>query len=266
LRHAASFLFRQPEQKKLILLVTTASQRYRCARPAVSTPRHKKAVEELAARGVKTFCLTLDPNADDYVARIFGQKNFMWSITSIACRTAADAVRRSDALDPYARHRRSDRRFPPLPVRVLREQRELVERLVAGQTPKMMVVACSDSRVDPAIVTDCDRRLFVVRNVANLCAVRGRRRLPRHLGCARICGALPARRACDRDGPCALRRHPRAAGRYPFRRRAGKFITPWMSIAEEAATKRPLVTPTVMPSHARSPASRRRCEFRSEIC
>jgi nitric oxide reductase NorD protein len=25
----------------------------------------KKAVEELATRGVKTFCLTLDPNADD---------------------------------------------------------------------------------------------------------------------------------------------------------------------------------------------------------
>ena len=37
----------------------------------------KKAVEELVARGVKTFCLTLDPNADDYVSRIFGQKNLM---------------------------------------------------------------------------------------------------------------------------------------------------------------------------------------------
>jgi len=37
----------------------------------------KKAVEEPATRGVKTFCLTLDPNADDYVARIFGQENFM---------------------------------------------------------------------------------------------------------------------------------------------------------------------------------------------
>jgi nitric oxide reductase NorD protein len=26
---------------------------------------------------VVTFCLTLDPGADDYVARIFGGKNFM---------------------------------------------------------------------------------------------------------------------------------------------------------------------------------------------
>jgi len=78
LRHAASFLFRQPEQKKLILLVTDGEP----ADIDVRDPQYlrhdtKKAVEELATRGVKTFCLTLDPNADDYVARIFGQKNFM---------------------------------------------------------------------------------------------------------------------------------------------------------------------------------------------
>ena len=37
----------------------------------------KKAVEKLATRGVLTYCLTLDPKADDYVSRIFGVKNFM---------------------------------------------------------------------------------------------------------------------------------------------------------------------------------------------
>jgi carbonic anhydrase len=38
-----------------------------------------------------------------------------------------------------------------------------------GQTPKIMVVACCDSRVDPALILQCDPGdLFVVRNVANI--------------------------------------------------------------------------------------------------
>jgi carbonic anhydrase len=44
--------------------------------------------------------------------------------------------------------------------------RQLVAR---GQTPGIMVVACCDARVDPAIVLDCaPGDLFVIRNVANL--------------------------------------------------------------------------------------------------
>ncbi len=78
LRHAASFLLKQPEQKKLILLVTDGEP----ADIDVRDPQYlrhdaRKAVEELATRGVHSFCLTLDPNADDYVARIFGTRGYM---------------------------------------------------------------------------------------------------------------------------------------------------------------------------------------------
>ena len=46
----------------------------------------------------------------------------------------------------------------------------LYQQLVTeGQTPPVLVVACCDSRVDPALVFDCDPGdLFVIRNVANL--------------------------------------------------------------------------------------------------
>jgi len=45
----------------------------------------------------------------------------------------------------------------------------LYEQLGKGQIPKVLVVGCCDSRVDPAIITDCrPGDLFVVRNVANL--------------------------------------------------------------------------------------------------
>ncbi len=53
---------------------------------------------------------------------------------------------------------------------VFETSRPLIKELVAeGQSPEVAVVACSDSRVDPAILFQADPGdLFVIRNVANL--------------------------------------------------------------------------------------------------
>ncbi len=77
LRHAGHHLLKQPERRKLILLVTDGEP----ADIDVQDPQHlrhdaKKAVEELYSTGVLTYCLTLDPHADSYVKRIFGENNY----------------------------------------------------------------------------------------------------------------------------------------------------------------------------------------------
>lgn len=49
------------------------------------------------------------------------------------------------------------------------KQRERWSELAEGQSPAVMVVACSDSRVDPSTIFDASPgEMFVVRNVANL--------------------------------------------------------------------------------------------------
>jgi hypothetical protein len=77
LRHAGYHLLKQQEKRKLILLVTDGEP----ADVDERDPQHlrhdtKKAVEELYSMGVLSYCLTLDPNADDYVKRIFGANNY----------------------------------------------------------------------------------------------------------------------------------------------------------------------------------------------
>jgi carbonic anhydrase len=48
-------------------------------------------------------------------------------------------------------------------------ERDRWSRLAEGQSPKVMVIACSDSRVDPSIIFDASPgEIFVVRNIANL--------------------------------------------------------------------------------------------------
>lgn len=77
LRHAGHHLLRQPESRKLVLLVTDGEP----ADIDERDPQHlrhdtRKAVEELHTRGVQTYCLTLDPDADSYVKRIFGESHY----------------------------------------------------------------------------------------------------------------------------------------------------------------------------------------------
>ena len=50
------------------------------------------------------------------------------------------------------------------------QQRQRYDALAnKGQSPKVMVIACSDSRVDPTLIFDAEPgEIFVLRNVANL--------------------------------------------------------------------------------------------------
>lgn len=50
-----------------------------------------------------------------------------------------------------------------------RAERDRWDELAEGQSPRVMVIACSDSRVDPATIFDArPGEMFVVRNVGNL--------------------------------------------------------------------------------------------------
>jgi nitric oxide reductase NorD protein len=77
LRHAGWHLTQQPDQKRLLLLITDGEPADIDERdPQYLRHDTKKAVEDLAAKGIYTYCLTLDPLADRYVARIFGENDY----------------------------------------------------------------------------------------------------------------------------------------------------------------------------------------------
>ena len=65
----------------------------------------------------------------------------------------------SSLLDGYRRFRTQS--YPA--------HRARYDALASGQAPKTMLIGCSDSRVDPALIFDVEPgQVFVVRNVANL--------------------------------------------------------------------------------------------------
>lgn len=68
-------------------------------------------------------------------------------------------TRFTDLVDGYRRFRSNEWKI----------ERERWDELAEGQSPKVMVLACSDSRVEPAIIFDArPGEMFVVRNVAAL--------------------------------------------------------------------------------------------------
>ncbi|MBL8494517.1 MAG: VWA domain-containing protein [Rhodocyclaceae bacterium] len=78
IRHATRLLRRCPQQKKLLLVLTDGEP----ADIDVRDPQYlrldaKKAIEDASRSGVSTFCLNLDPQADQYVSRIFGANRYL---------------------------------------------------------------------------------------------------------------------------------------------------------------------------------------------
>ena len=78
IRHATAALKAQRSSKKLLLVVTDGEP----ADVDVRDPQYlrhdtKKAVEAAARNGVTTYCMSLDPRADQYVSRIFGERHYL---------------------------------------------------------------------------------------------------------------------------------------------------------------------------------------------
>lgn len=121
------------------------------------------------------------------------------------------------------------------------QQRQRWSQLADGQDPKLMVIACSDSRVDPTIIFDTSPgEIFMVRNVANM--VPPFETNPGHHG---VSAALEfavtqleipeivvlGHQSC---GGCAAALTQRFENK---RLGEGGFISDWMSLLDEAREK-----------------------------
>ncbi len=114
----------------------------------------------------------------------------------------------------------------------------LFNRLRLGQNPHALIIACSDSRVDPVLLTDSrPGDLFVVRNVANIVPPYTPERVPRG-----VCSALEyaVKHLQVRDifvlgHACCGGIHALIAGE--TRGGDDEFIDQWVSLAGEALSR-----------------------------
>lgn len=78
IRHAAMHLGKVNAQRRLMLVITDGAPADVDVRdPAWLPADTRAAVQEAVQRGIVPFCLTLDPMADTYCARLFGARNVM---------------------------------------------------------------------------------------------------------------------------------------------------------------------------------------------
>jgi len=77
LRHAGHYLATQPKSRRVVFVVTDGEPADNDVRdPQYLRHDTRRAVEELGRAGITVYALSLDPHADQYVARIFGANNF----------------------------------------------------------------------------------------------------------------------------------------------------------------------------------------------
>lgn len=75
MRHAAHYLSAQKTDKKLMLILTDGEPADIDVKdPKMLIQDAKQAVTELANKGIYSYCINMDPKADEYVADIFGHQ------------------------------------------------------------------------------------------------------------------------------------------------------------------------------------------------
>lgn len=77
-RHATHLLEKQKSNKKLLMIITDGAPSDVDVRGREYLIHDtKQSVDKASRSGVDTYCISLDPKADEYVARIFGARNYI---------------------------------------------------------------------------------------------------------------------------------------------------------------------------------------------